>query len=933
MKPLKLAMQAFGAYAGKEEVDFTRLGSGLFLMTGPTGSGKTTVFDAIKYALFGEMSGTVREVKSIRSGYASPATITYVELLFEHNGKKYRAYRAPGGYRVESKRKTNSEDGLKNATEEVCLECITDGVSLAGKSREMSAAVEELLGLSAEQFGNIVMIAQGEFTKLLNAPTKDRQGIFRKVFSTELYLNAQKALKDAAAKVRGELRTQNSFLENELRGVNPSEGSQYLGVWQNLRSQGDFEYHVAEYSELLRNLIDEDSDRLEKGAAELAEINDQLAAVNSDLGAAQADKKNREELAAAEAWVMENAARVAMAEAEAKKQDELKPQRDALREKIALLSQELPKYEKHATKRAKLAKLQKDSKKNASELQRAEESCEKLAGKQAQLSELLESLGNLEALGEKLKAEENELGAREKQIAAVKTHVADVEHWKKEHAAAQGSAAAAIKSVRDAEHALADARAQLNAQLAGVLASQLADGEPCPVCGSREHPCLAMCPAEAPTEECIESMEKELEAFRATEKTAVAKASESKARLESAEETLRSAACEVFGANCGDDLDGEFVCANELLKADRAGFAQRKSEHEGRVREYSQAKKGLELLGDKIQAANTERETCAKRAAELEVEIAACRTAVKQLGENLRHASLEDAEAEVTAKTCELNEAEGAAAHASEQAVKLNSELAAKNAVIESRKKSVDTSKTYDIDVLQTKKDELEQKSLAWSKGIGDLQGRIKEYESKLVKIGDVRAKTEKLESRYKLLNDMSGVANAERGSDRGGAGRVSFEAYVQAVYFRQVLVAANERLRILSDMRYELQHKQYVADARSLAGLDMEVLDRNTGKTRDVSSLSGGETFLASLSLALGFADVIQAQASGVRIDAMFIDEGFGSLDEETCATALKVLDRLAEDDRLVGVISHVDQLKRHIFKQVVIEKDVNGSHVRLEV
>ena len=179
----------------------------------------------------------------------------------------------------------------------------------------------------------------------------------------------------------------------------------------------------------------------------------------------------------------------------------------------------------------------------------------------------------------------------------------------------------------------------------------------------------------------------------------------------------------------------------------------------------------------------------------------------------------------------------------------------------------------------------------------------------------------------------MSAVANADKTGNRASEDRVTFEAYVQAAYFRMVLAAANERLRIMSDMRYELRHRQGAADARSLSGLDIEVLDRNTGIARDTSSLSGGETFLASLSLALGFADVIQAQAGGVSIDAMFIDEGFGSLDDETCATALKVLDRLAEDDRLVGIISHVSQLKERIPRQLIVEKGQSGSHVRMEL
>ncbi len=933
MRPVKLTMQAFGTYAGKEEVDFARLGNGLFLMTGPTGSGKTTVFDAIKYALFGEMSGSTRKPKSVRSGYASPDTITYVELFFEHNGKIYRAYRAPKGYRVVSKRKTSSDDGLKEATEDMSLECVTDGVSLAGKSSEMSKVTEELLGLSAQQFGNIVMIAQGEFAKLLNADTKERRDIFRRVFSTQAYLNAQESLKAACSDLRTQLKAQSSYLENELRGISPSEGSQYLGIWQNLQAQGDFEYHVAEFSDLLQKLIEEDSARLEKGEAELRSIGRKLAAVNSDLGAAQADEENRKMLAGAQAWVDANAQLVAAASDEVAKQEALKPQRDELQKKIALHEAELPAYGKHEAASAKLDKLVKEADRNASALQQAKDSCEALAARQAQLVQQLEALGNLEAQDAQFERELSELNARDKQLAVVKKRSDDLGRRQADLAVAQDAANQAIRAAKAAADDLSAARESFNRQAAGLLARDLVDDAPCPVCGSCEHPRPAQLSPTAITKEQVESLERKLESLRSVEGDAVAKSSQAQAHVEAAAEALAAAVSDAFGDNAPTDVAAQLDLAAEVLAASRADYAKRKAAYDGKVAQHAAASKELGQLQGKLEAAKAKEGECDGLARQLEAELASCRTEVSQLAANLRHPNLKAAQAEVDAEKIELKQAEQVAAQARSKASRLANELAAKSAVIESCEKKIDGSKTYDIEALKARKAQLDQKNVAWSKGIGDLQGRIKDYKSRLAKIVRVRSETAKLEERYKVLNDLSSVANAELGRDRAAAGRVTFEAYVQGVYFRQVLAAANERLRILSDMRYELLHKQEAGDARSLAGLDMEVLDRNTGKTRDVSSLSGGETFLASLSLALGFADVIQAQASGVRIDAMFIDEGFGSLDEDTCATALKVLDKLAQDDRLVGVISHVDQLKRHICKQVVIEKDADGSHVRLEV
>ena len=933
MKPLKLTMQAFGAYAGREVVDFARLDRGLFLMTGPTGSGKTTVFDALKFALFGEMSGSVREAKTVRSGYAAPDTITFVELVFEHGGKQYRAYRAPKGYRVVSKRKTNSADGLKDATEEMSLECLSDGISLAGKAREMTEAVEALLGISAEQFSSIVMIAQGEFAQLLNAPTKTRQSIFRKVFGTEVYQRAQEALGTERDQVRDQLKSQSAYLETVLAGIRPSDDSAFAGTWQALRAQKDGVYHTDEYCELLQNLIDEDASHQAKGKRELDEVKEQLEVVNQTLGAARSAAEMRARLQEAQQWVEQNEQVLLSTVQRDAELTAQKPQRDALSNEIALAEQALPQYAQLTATSKKLAAARASRRAAADQRADAAAKLQALEAKRKQLAEKIEGFGNLAAQQERLVAQSKQLEGERKRLENIASQLRAAQKKKAACSKAQAEAAVALETYTAAAEKHTQANAAYLSHIAGFIAQGLESGKPCPVCGSTSHPALAHVAPDAVTKEQVDAFEQAANVAQAKATQASSTAAAAQAEHEAAEQAVLESARAAFGEVRLPAIAETLAGAEQELQAAEADCVKQQAALKSNTEELKQTQTQASAAEAEAQATTSVLQQATECETNFSVEIAGLEAAALQLKEGLVHEDEDHARREIQTKKAELAQQQRAADDAAARARNLKETLAAKQAVITSCKEGLGTTEECDVGALNAQKDELDAKVVAWTKGIGELESRITNHKAKLADIAEARTRTEKLEEHYKLINDLAAVARAERGGDRAASGRVTFETYVQAVYFRQVLAAANERLRIMSESRYELLHKQSVSDARALAGLEMEVLDRNTGKTRDVSSLSGGETFLASLALALGFADVIQAQASGVVIDAIFIDEGFGSLDDETCATALKVLDRLAADDRLVGIISHVDQLKQHITRQLVVEKGTDGSHLHLEL
>ena len=972
MKPLKLTMQAFGPYAQATEIDFARFDHGLFLLTGPTGAGKSTIFDAIKYALYGEMSGSGRKARTARSDFAPSDVPSFVELDFEHDGKVYRVHRAPEQDRLSKRKSKDGTYARTHASEEASLECLTDERSLAGKARDVNATIDELLGITAEQFGRIVMIAQGEFAQVLNAGTEKRRDIFRRVFGTQIYLDAQSKLKARDAELTAQLEVLAQEMRLTVAQVNVAKDSAHYGVFQNLRAREDAHYRTDEYLALLSALADEDALHMKKGEEQLKEAKKALEELNNRVGAARVHQTARDALAESTHWIEAHECEVQHLRERAIALREEQPQREKMAAEIEALKHALPAYDTLAEVQSELARARKRCAEADAAADKARTCLAQLASEREALETERATLVGLEVKREQIDrqiadADERELELRQVTAALERTAQAAASHERAACASAEASGA-----FEHANAAYGHAFVAYNASLAGMLSAQLTPGEACPVCGSTEHPHPAEQERQAVSLDEVKRLEAVRDAEQARALGAAQQAAAADATLHAERAQLEERVAKVFGpheawasAQDAQDVQGvqdaqdvqdvqdacdtqdtqaaqnacgtqDLMALEERVATQVRAVQQRKDELQAQRLEVQ---RGIERVTqiDRQLAANKHEEERATRAAAdarewgetARVEMSRLETRVIGVREQLAFASKKEARAALKAREADLAQKKAEYEAAQEEAHGGAQQLEVHRARIKDAQRTLEGAPQDDLEGLLAERARLNESTAGFERGIGVLQSRISDYKRSCTRITRIREDMQQSEEEHQLVHTLSRIANGEQA---GAAGRVTFETYVQGVYFDLVLSAANERLQAMSDMRYSLLRRTSYADKRSATGLDMDVLDRNTGIVRSTETLSGGETFLASLSLALGFSDVIQAQAGGMRIDAMFIDEGFGSLDEDTCRSAVAVLERLAADDRLVGVISHVDQLKSRIPRQIVVDKGASGSALRVE-
>lgn len=946
MKPLRLELVAFGAYAEKCVIDFEKLHSGLFLLTGPTGSGKTTLFDAIKFALYGEMSGSVRESKSVRSGFATDDQVTYVELEFEHQGARYVIHRAPGGYRWRGKQKNRAN--LVMANEEVWLQNVSTGESLAGNGRTATEYIVELLGISASQFSRIVMIAQGEFASVLHAKTEERRAAFRKVFGTEMYQSVQNALLSQERELKSRLEYSNTELQSILSNVNVHKDSQYFGVWQNLHADREHcVYRSREYRDLLTNVIQEEKEHKLVGEKQLEQAQTEREHIDRLIGEQQPLAQAQKACAAAQDWLAKNRNDF---EKKAHELDELearKPQRDQARVEIADLEKQLPRYDELEEARRAAQKATEDLAKVASLLERNRQSQAQADAALSSATAEREQLPNCDASLERIEAQQassqERLSALDLAEGKYKQACAKAREAKKE----QETYEERQRQSNQAAQAFVQAQAKYNAEIAGVLAAGLAEGAPCPVCGSCEHPHLAQRSAGAPSAEEVETLKTQDEAGRARAATAAQNAHAARARADEAQEAALEGAqrCAADAAATAQESSAAEQDERAAVAFDFAGIpavlaslrgqleesARSLSEQKMQVNAQKERAEKLDVLIAQTTQKRAQLEDAAKQleSGQTEAKVRAAQTQTELEAIKLPFARKEDALAQYKERRAALEKEERALADKRAALAKMKDEIARQDGIV-LQSQSVLAGKTVvDLAELEQQKGQIVDKVARHNEFIGKVQTMVSAAEQAIRDIDRIMETRSASEARYNAISNLCDYAT---GRTPGALGKVDFETYVQGVYFELVLQAANQRLQVLSEGRYSLRHREEASNRRSQAGLEMLVFDRDTGKERDVKSLSGGETFLASLSMALGFSDVIQAQAAGgVSIDAMFIDEGFGSLDEEKVQKALEVLGKLASDDRLIGVISHVDQLKEAIERQIVVESTPSGSRATL--
>ena len=832
MRPKKLKLSAFGPYAGCEELDMERLG-GLYLITGDTGAGKTTIFDGIVYALYGAASGENREPAMLRSKYADAQVPTEVELLFENGGQEYKVRRNP---EYERPAKKGGGMTLQRAEAELTY---PDG-RVVTKQKEVNKAIIEILGLNRNQFLQIAMIAQGDFQKLLLADTKERQGIFREIFKTGGYQILQEKLKAESGKLSDELEFARRSVNQYLEGV--------LGKEEINFAKLPMEEAIA----AIKELIGLDQEEAENINCKLQNLQKELEQIQEHLQKAQTREQTIRTLELAEAdyiKVQEQGEKIQQEwEGQKKKQEN----REELEVKIAQIQTQISIYQELEEKKKRIIERKKFLKEEKERLQTQDIEREELQkrlkddeSEKIQLENEPERKTELLFRKEKLDSEKEEL----KQV---------VENTKKYHLLCgklseiqeQYVDKAQIAKERKTEYDLAY-QTFLDGQ-AGVLAKHLKEGEACPVCGSKEHPKKACGTEYIPSQKELEEVKRKWEQAR----------NQMEASSQEAAELLGKVNAQKERAADQKQIEEQ----EKRLTDEEYKLQEQMKSNKKKVERYQLLQNQIQKIQEQITTKREEREKISGQIAALKAEIDMENKQFEEQQQNLRYEDWKQAEIELQ----------------NLQTVKRNS-----RAEYEAAQKNL-------------------QK---WNGDMRKLEGKLEQCNKQLENLGEFFVEREQ-EKKTTLVEQ-----------------KIMLETYVQMAYFERILQRANVRFMVMSEGQYELARSVVAGNNRSQSGLELDVIDHYNGTRRSVKTLSGGESFKASLSLALGLSDEVQSRAGGIRLDTMFVDEGFGSLDEESLEQAIKALAGLTEGNKLVGIISHVGELKERIDRQIIVTKEKAGG------
>lgn len=869
MRPIELKMCAFGPYAGAETVDFSQFGPGcLFLVTGDTGAGKTSIFDAISFALYGEASGRTRETKGFHSDFAPKSAETVVELRFEHENRVYTARRSPA-YMVP--KRDGSGERLHPAWAELACD---DGRSWSSV-REVNQAIREILGLTAEQYAQVVMIAQGEFQRILLAGSDERRSLLSKLFGTEIYRDIEQRLKERNREALAGVNAARQQFSAACSRVLPEEAGDGL-LEQRMQSPE----RADEVIELLAAQIEREAGAHAAAEAELSRLNASAGALREEL--ARSDQQN--------AGVL----RLREVERRRKEAMERKPEIDRMQ-------QELDDAERAEPLRAVEERLRREVAERTrleGELRTAEQRCLQTEKQRSAAAEALNVLAQQLPEREKLNLRAEQLNALLPKFKQARD-AADLAKRTK------AVAARAIGEMRRAEENYRRLHTLYLMDQAGILADGLRPNEPCPVCGSTEHPHPAAHIENAPDKAAVdEAAEQQGAAARNAEAVSAASAS--------AQEKL-AAILEALGGDAPENLAQREQDLRRECEECRNAAERIRSEHAAADAAAKKAER-------EHSAALARRESLASALEQRRATVAEVGNLWKNgLGDSgfdsvqsWRSALRTDAQRRGLRRDIESWRSDCQA-------------LAAQQADLQ---RMWGDKESVDVGALRDALHAQEQQIATLDAREHALLNRCAQNRAALAAIQSCAKRLNRAQEDFGNVNLLYQTAAGQL----GGANKLPFENYILQYYFSRVIAAANLRLERMSDGRYLLRGKiEGAGNAKS--GLGLRVLDANTNQEREVSSLSGGETFVASLSLALGFADVVQAESGSVRVDAMFIDEGFGSLDEDTLRRALTTLENLTGGDRLVGVISHVAELQDYIEPRIAVEKTVRGSRVRVQV
>lgn len=1043
MKPLKLTISAFGPYSGTTVIDFDNLGSsGLFLISGDTGAGKTTIFDAIAYALFEKTSGQTRDINSIRSDFASLEVFTEVTLEFSHKGQVYTINRYP-----DQLRKSDRGKGYAEQKKGVSI-LMPDGTKIDNRTQVKSIITDILGGLGYDQFKQIALIAQGEFLELLLADSDKRNDILQKVFNTEFFKRVGTRLREKENQLKGECEDLEKSILQYMDGIKCNQESENYSTMIELKKARNMNL-VNEILEALESLITEDSeiqselntridklenekDKLIKSEMKGKELNkdleekEKLQQRKFELDNKKEEMKTLEEKAVLgqkalshvkpaedaksreENYLLQLEAKVSKSMLEKEQQEEQlafnkkvyeeESSKEEIREKLSIyineLLDKLPRYDKLKELSANLKELLEKEADTDEKLLLFTKKAEELEMKSKDLEEELVLLKDspiqyMNALNtlEKERADKKRLDTilkdifrltqMEKTVAKNQeiflNYERQFDYWNQEYETKQ--------------------KAFLREQ-AGILGKDLDEGQPCPVCGSLHHPDIAKFESEAPSEAELKELKEKSDQCNEKLQQAAIGARESKKELDTSFRLIIEAIEEFYHFDAEPliiDIESLIQKLNhekeESISHIEKKVLQLKKQYERKElceKEFAEVQEEMKANGIHLDQVKEVKNA-------LSMSISSCKKDIDYISKELEFDSLEKANEIIIKKQSLLQELREKFINAEKNYHDTEAKLKTTIGLIrefESQKESTQNTlkqctkeylqkikeaglkseafykenilaqeqideialqcrkyeltkreikaqldklkeRTYgkepvDVEAIQRSIQEIKSNKNILDKSLKEVQNRIMVNKSILSNIKEV----EKLRvEKSKAFLDVSAMSKTANGRLEGKQ-KITFETYVQAAYFIKIVEEANKRFYEMSGKRYKLLRKEE-GNIQSFTGLELNVYDTWTGKIRSVKSLSGGESFMAALSLALGFADIIQNYSGAIRIDTMFVDEGFGSLDSEALEQSISILTTLTKGNRLVGIISHVNELKERIDKQIIVKKDIKGSYI----
>lgn len=880
MKPIRLEICGWGPYKDVEVVEFNRLGGhGLFLITGATGAGKTTLFDAITYALYGALSGEVRDKErgGVRSDFAAPDTPTYVELEMEHDGRQYRIHRNPEYMRP---RKKGSANALTKEKENAVL-YLPGGQILEGV-KEVNGRLQEILALDYAQFKQISMIAQGEFARLLTAPPRDKTKIFRQIFDTGIY---ERFTTELGVRARGhyqqvvQLKQQ---LEEQLRGLLQvlKEMDADTEQLQKLLGAEYLQYDVVETG--LKQLQQEAGKRIKELQRDYEKQDEELSRLQKEL---QSREEENKQILSYQQTCKEGRLLTEQKGVYQEKECRLQKARAAMGVDGAVVALEhaLSRCRDLARERERLQQeiREKEQQREAHlPLWEQRESAAGLIETMKQYAQLTGQYRQLELLQQDL----------EQRLKSGREAYLELEEVSKQ-------------AQRQYEEAV---QAQRHAAI-GLAARDLRPGVPCPVCGSLEHPAPAHPEGEILSEEELSGLEQVW-----------------KDRRRATEESYgQVVALQTRAADTGMQLR---ETATQKQERERL-LASISSQPLQELKALTPEKAEQRLQSCMEQMTRCTAQLTEKRNRYTEVEqqersaLKAQEQADKAFQKQLLQCGLMSRE-EYEAVRMERKEQEAL----QREIEKYQEKVISNERLREHLEGILSRRELWENEALIEQLEEQRRSRAETLTAISRLESQQTEIKRVYRYLLEKQEQIQSGSREYGYIKELENIAGGNNSK------KLVFEQYVLAGYFEEILLAANIRFRRMTGGRYEMHRIEEVGDGRIKDNLEIEVLDYYTGKYRSVRTLSGGETFKASLSLALGLSDVIQAASGGVRVDTLFIDEGFGALDSESLDQACETLMSLAEADRLIGIISHVPELKERIIRQIVVEKSGSGSCIHLK-